>query len=954
MTNPITPLPFHNRHIGPDADDQKEMLKDLGYDSLEELMQAAIPGDIIEDEAVTKLIEPLSEHEAQELLRTYARQNTVLKSFYGQGFNDTITPPVIRRNVVENPAWYTAYTPYQAEISQGRLEALLNFQTLFKDLSSLDLANASLLDEATAVAEAAALMVRSARKANKVVFDERLHRQDLTVAMERARVLDFDVEIADVTSGIAEDGLAGVILAYPGTEGDIVDLRPIIEQVHSVGGYATVVADPLALIHLESPGSLGADIAVGSTQRFGVPLFFGGPHAAYMAVTNKLVRKMPGRIVGVSKDADGNPAYRLTLQTREQHIRRERATSNICTAQALLATMASMYAVWHGPAGLRRIADRIHTYASTFAANIRKAGGDLSVLHDDFFDTVTVGVSGRAEQIVKAAEEAGYLIRHIGDDKVSVAFGESAKDEDITALLEAFGVTREVESEYAEYPESLRRTDDPVPHPIFSSVHSETQMMRYTRRLSDRDLALDRAMIPLGSCTMKLNPAAAMEPITWPKFAGLHPYAPAEQTKGWRAMLEQLENWLVDITGYDKVSLQPNSGAMGELSGLLAIRRYHVANGDHERDICLIPASAHGTNAASAALAGLRVVVIDSNEDGSISVDDLDAKLEKYSNHVAAIMITYPSTHGIYEPTVREVCKKVHDYGGQVYIDGANMNAQCGWSRPGQYGGDVSHLNLHKTFAIPHGGGGPGVGPIAVREHLIPFLPADPLATDPHSPVPEGQGIPMVGTLFGSAGVTPITWMYLAMMGSEGLKRVTAVAVLNANYVAKELDDSFPVLYHGPNGLVGHETIFDIRPVEKLSGVSATDVAKRLMDFGIHAPTLAFPVPGTLMFEPTESESKEELDRFIEAMRTIRAEIQDVIDGKIALEDSVLTNSPFTAASAAADEWNYKFTRKEAVVPVDGLLRDKYYPSVRRIDEAYGDRHLFCECPSPETFSIED
>ncbi|AKE39557.1 aminomethyl-transferring glycine dehydrogenase [Corynebacterium camporealensis] len=942
---------FISRHLGPDATEREQMLAKLGYDSVEDLVDAAIPQKIRAEESL-QLPEPLSEDDAQAKLRSYAQHNQVLKSFYGQGFSDTLTPAVIRRGMLEDAGWYTAYTPYQPEISQGRLEALLNFQTMIQSLTGLPIANASLLDEASATAEAVGLMSRAVKKGRRVVLDSRLHPQVLTVAAERARAIELEVEITDVRDGIVGEDLVGAVIAYTGTEGDIFDPRSVIEELQTRGAKAAVVADPLSLMLLEAPGEMGADIVLGSSQRFGVPLFFGGPHAAFMAVSEKLKRQMPGRIVGVSKDADGRPAYRLALQTREQHIRRERATSNICTAQALLANVASMYAVYHGPQGLEDIAKRVHTLASSFAQAVKDAGKEL--VSEEFFDTVTVaGVDAAA--IKSALQEAGYLVRTIGDDKVSVSFGESATQGDVHVLADAFGAKAGDEADFA-FPEGVQRSEQPLQHEIFNTIHSETQMMRYLRKLADKDLALDRTMIPLGSCTMKLNPTAAMEPISWPEFANIHPYAPEETTAGWRELIDELEGWLAELTGYAKVSIQPNAGSQGELAGLLAIRRYHVANGDNGRDVVLIPASAHGTNAASATLANLRVAVVKTADDGSIDLADLDAKIEQYNEHIAGIMITYPSTHGVFDPEVRDVCDKIHAAGGQVYIDGANMNALTGWARPGQFGGDVSHLNLHKTFTIPHGGGGPGVGPVGVAEHLIPFLPtnaADP-ELDATEATPVGQGVPITNTQYGSAGVLPISWAYLAMAGANGLADASSHAILGANYVAHELNDSFPVLYTGNKGLVAHECILDLRELTDKSGVTAADVAKRLIDFGFHAPTLAFPVAGTLMVEPTESEDLGELDRFIEAMRTIRAEIQEIIDGDVAYEDSVVHHAPFTAVSLINEDWDYKFDREKAAYPVNSLRLNKYFPPVRRLDEAYGDRNLVCSCPPPEAFDIED
>lgn len=947
------PVSYLARHLGPDTAEQQVMLETLGLPSLESLVDSSIPADIRAD-AAPRLNDPLSEFDAQAKLRSYAEKNVALKSFYGQGFSDTITPPVIRRGVVEDAGWYTAYTPYQPEISQGRLEALLNFQTMVSELTGLPVANASLLDEASAVAEAVGLMSRANKKGRRVVLDARLHPQVLGVATERARAIDLEVEITQLSGDLVGEDLVGVVIAYPGTEGDLTDPRSIIADIHTRGGLATMVTDPLSLMLLASPGDLGADIAVGSSQRFGVPLFFGGPHAAYIAVPEKLKRQMPGRLVGVSVDAEGYPAYRLALQTREQHIRRERATSNICTAQALLAVTASMYAVYHGPRGLKQIADRIHGLAADFAATIAGLDG-VELSNDTFFDTVTVVTAARAHEITEALATAGYLVRPVDADKVSVSFGESATAEDVEQLAAAFGADSVATGDAAaSIPDSLDREELPLTHPIFRRIHSETQMMRYLRTLADKDLALDRTMIPLGSCTMKLNPTAGMETITWPGFANIHPYAPDSQTAGWRELITELESWLAELTGYAKVSVQPNAGSQGELAGLLAIRRYHVANGDYERDICLVPASAHGTNAASATLANLRVVVVATADDGSIDLADLDAKLEKHAKNVASIMITYPSTHGVFEDTVRTVCEKVHAAGGQVYIDGANLNAMTGLALPGKFGGDVSHLNLHKTFTIPHGGGGPGVGPIGVAEHLVPFLPTDPTGTDPAEPAPDGTGVPIANTAQGSAGVLPISWAYIAMTGATGLAQVSAHAILGANYLARQLRDSFPILYTGKNDLVAHECILDLRELTAASKVTAADVAKRLVDFGFHAPTLAFPVAGTLMVEPTESEDLAELDRFIEAMRTIRAEIQEIIDGDIAYEDSVIKHAPYTSFSVTRDNWEYSFSREKAAFPVPDLRKNKYFPPVRRLDEAYGDRNLVCSCPPPEAFDFSD
>ncbi|WKD57326.1 Glycine dehydrogenase (decarboxylating) [Corynebacterium capitovis DSM 44611] len=943
-------MDYISRHIGPDQSEQREMLAVLGYNSATDLVSAAMPPGIKASTEIS-LPAPLTEAQAQGRLRELASKNTVLKAFHGQGFSSTITPPVIRRGIVEDAGWYTAYTPYQPEISQGRLEALLNFQTMVEDLTGLPVSNASLLDEASAAAEAVGLMSRAVKKGRRVLLDARLHPQVLAVSAERARAIDLEVEVIDIAQPVVGDDIVGAVVAYPGTEGDAVDPRPVIEAVHERGGLVTVDADILALTLLESPGELGADIAVGTTQRFGVPLFYGGPHAAYMTVSDKLKRQIPGRIVGVSVDAEGYPAYRLALQTREQHIRRERATSNICTAQALLAVTASMYAVYHGPDGLREIARTAHGYAARFAASISEARVG-TVKYDRFFDTVAVDVPGRAAEIKDALAREGYLVRGVGADTVVVSFGENTEEADLAALVGGFGASV-AESAEDRLPELARSTDF-LTHEVFNEVHSETQMMRYIRKLGDKDLALDRTMIPLGSCTMKLNPTAGLEAITWPGFADVHPFTPDEYTAGWRELINELTEWLVELTGYAAVSLQPNSGAMGELAGLLAIRRYHLSRGEIGRDICLIPASAHGTNAASATLANLRVAVVKTADDGSIDLADLDAKLEEYGERVAAIMLTYPSTHGVYEDTVQTVSEKVHAAGGQVYIDGANMNALTGIARPGDFGGDVSHLNLHKTFTIPHGGGGPGVGPIGVAEHLVPFLPSDPQQTreDATTETPVDRGVPVASTTYGSAGVLPISWAYIAMSGADGLRQATERAVLGANYLAHELGEDYPVLYTGEHGLVGHECILDLNGIAKETGVTATDVAKRLVDYGFHAPTLAFPVAGTLMVEPTESEDLGELKRFVEAMRSIRAEAQEIADGSVDYDTSVIHNAPYTALSVSRTEWPYEFSREQAAYPVPSLRHDKYFPPVRRIDEAFGDRNLVCACPPPEAFDI--
>ena len=945
-------MSFIDRHLGPRSADAEQMLETLGYSSLDALMDAVVPSQIRLDGEL-QLPAPLSEHEAQAKIAGYAAKNKVLAQMIGAGYYDAVTPAVLRRNILENPGFYTSYTPYQAEISQGRLEALLNFQNTVMELTGLEIANSSLLDEASAVAEAAVMMHRANRKVKNGFFaiDSRCLPQVISVTRGRAEMLGIPFVITDFSEGLPEGDLYGIVLAYPGNEGDIRDIEPLIKAAKERNALVTVVADLLALTLLKSPGELGADIAVGNTQRFGLPFFFGGPHAAYMAVHKGMERTMPGRLVGVSKDSAGKPAYRLALQTREQHIRREKATSNICTAQALLAIVAGAYAMYHGPEGLRAIADRLHTNAARVATALKAAG--YGIAHDTFFDTVVVEAAGRADELVAKALEAGVNIRRFDENRVGISVGESHGEELLKGLVEALGGTLgEADAQY-DLPAELLRTDEYMQHPIFHKYRSETEMMRYLRHLADKDLALDRTMIPLGSCTMKLNAAAEMEPISWPEFANIHPLVPEDQAEGWHELIKDLSEWLVAITGYDAISLQPNSGATGEYAGLRAIRSFHEANGDHERDTVLIPLSAHGTNAASAALAGLKVAGVATAADGSIDVDDLKAKIEKYGPKVAGIMITYPSTHGVFEEQVAEVCQLVHEAGGQVYLDGANLNAQMGFAQPGKFGGDVSHLNLHKTFSIPHGGGGPGVGPLAVREHLAKFLPGDAYRADAEGKLPNDAALPISQAFFGSAGVLPISWMYIAMTGAQGLKDSSQYAVLNANYIAKKLNDKYPVLYTGPGGLVAHECILDLRQLTDQSHVTAEDVCKRLMDFGFHAPTLAFPVPGTLMVEPTESESKEELDRFIEAMETIYDEIIEVAEGKVAVDDSVLRNAPHTVDVVSADEWDRPYSRTQAAFPVPSLRANKYFTSVGRIDGAGGDRNFVCECPPMEAFDLE-
>ncbi|MCH0541027.1 aminomethyl-transferring glycine dehydrogenase [Streptomyces sp. MUM 203J] len=944
--------PFEQRHIGPDAGARAKMLAQVGYGSLDELTAAAVP-DVIKSAEALGLPEARSEAEVLAELRSLADRNQVLAPMIGLGYYGTFTPPVILRNVMENPAWYTAYTPYQPEISQGRLEALLNFQTMVADLTGLPTSGASLLDEGTAAAEAMSLSRRVGKVKNGVfLVDADALPQTVAVIRTRAEPTGVEVVVADLGDGIpaevAERGVFGVLIQYPGASGAVRDIKPLVDAAHELGAVVTVAADLLALTLLASPGALGADIAVGTTQRFGVPMGFGGPHAGYMAVRDAYARNLPGRLVGVSVDADGDKAYRLALQTREQHIRREKATSNICTAQVLLAVMAGMYAVYHGPEGLKEIARRTHRYAAILAAGLR-AGG-VEVLHEGFFDTVTARVPGKAAEVVAAAREGGVNLHLVDADHVSASCDETTGRVQLTAVWEAFGVAGDIEALDADtadaLPEGLLRTDDYLTHPVFHAHRSETAMLRYLRKLADRDYALDRGMIPLGSCTMKLNATTEMEPVTWPEFGGLHPFAPVGQAQGYLTLISELEERLAEVTGYDKVSIQPNAGSQGELAGLLAVRAYHRANGDTQRTICLIPSSAHGTNAASAVMAGMKVVVVKTSDDGEIDVDDLRAKIEKHREELSVLMITYPSTHGVFEEHVADICARVHEAGGQVYVDGANLNALVGLAKPGEFGGDVSHLNLHKTFCIPHGGGGPGVGPVGVRAHLAPYLPNHPL--QPTAGPETGVG-PISAAPWGSAGILPISWSYVRLMGGEGLKRATQVAVLAANYIAKRLEPHYPVLYTGPGGLVAHECIIDLRPLSKETGVSVDDIAKRLIDYGFHAPTMSFPVAGTLMIEPTESEDLTELDRFCDTMIAIRAEIEKVATGEWPADDNPLHNAPHTAG-ALGGEWNHAYSREEAVFPAGVSAADKYWPPVRRIDGAFGDRNLVCSCPPMDEY----
>ncbi|MFE3450077.1 aminomethyl-transferring glycine dehydrogenase [Nonomuraea sp. NPDC059194] len=939
MTEPLSDLaapPFATRHIGPSDAEQAKMLEAVGFESVADLVAVAVP-EAIRAKDQLRLPAAASETEVIAELRSLADRNQVLTSMIGLGYHDTITPAVIRRNLLENPGWYTAYTPYQPEISQGRLEALLNFQTVVSDLTGLDVAGASLLDEATAAAEAMTLARRAGKsKSNVFVVDADALPQTKAVLATRAEPLGIELVVDSLDGELPE--CFGVLVQYPGASGRLRDFRALAEAAHAHNALVVAAADLLSLTLVAAPGDLGADIAIGSSQRFGVPFGFGGPHAAYMSVREGLQRQMPGRLVGVSVDVDGDPAYRLALQTREQHIRREKATSNICTAQVLLAVIAGMYAVYHGPEGLRRIAQRTHRMAVTLAAALR--AGRVEVVHDVFFDTVLTRVPGRAAQVVAAAAERGINLWTVDADHVSIACDEKTTLAHLEQVAAAFGVSVSLTDLAAEdaLPEGLAREGEYLTHPVFHSHHSETSMLRYLRRLQDKDIALDRSMIPLGSCTMKLNATTEMEPITWPEFAGIHPYAPVEQAGGYVELVETLEGWLAEVTGYDAVSIQPNAGSQGEFAGLLAIRAYHRANGDTHRDVCLIPSSAHGTNAASAVMAGMRVVVVACDDDGNVDLDDLDAKIAKHAESLAAIMVTYPSTHGVYEETITEVCAKVHEAGGQVYVDGANLNALVGLAKPGEFGADVSHLNLHKTFCIPHGGGGPGVGPVAVRGHLAAYLPGHPL----HNGSPVG---PVSAAPYGSAGILPISWAYVRMMGGEGLKAATEQAILSANYLARRLAPHYPVLYTGRGGLVAHECIIDLRQITKETGVTVDDVAKRLIDYGFHAPTMSFPVAGTLMIEPTESEDLAEIDRFVEAMVAIRGEIAKVADGSYDKTDNPLRNAPHTAESLVADEWPHPYPRTEAAYPVQGLRDGKYFSPVRRIDQAYGDRNLVCACP---------
>ncbi|MFT0630743.1 aminomethyl-transferring glycine dehydrogenase [Pseudomonas sihuiensis] len=947
MTKLDTQNEFIARHIGPRDADTAAMLELLGYDSVDALTGAVIP-ESIKGTSILGEQPGLSEADALAKIKAIAAKNLQFKNFIGQGYYGTHTPSPILRNLLENPAWYTAYTPYQPEISQGRLESLLNFQTLVSDLTGMQIANASLLDEATAAAEAMTFCKRLSKNkaANTFFVSQHCHPQTLDVLRTRAEPLGIDIEVGDEAAITDASAYFGALLQYPASNGDIFDYRALVERFHAANALVAVAADLLALTLLTPPGEFGADVALGSAQRFGVPLGFGGPHAAYFATRDAFKRDMPGRLVGMSVDRFGKPALRLAMQTREQHIRREKATSNICTAQVLLANIASMYAVYHGPKGLTEIAQRVHSFTAILALGLTKLGHSVEQQH--FFDTLSIKTGAKTAELHSKARAAGINLREIDAERLGLSLDETTDQAAVEALLNLFAddqaapAVSDLAAQIASrLPEGLLRQSAILQHEVFNRYHSETELMRYLRKLADKDLALDRSMIPLGSCTMKLNAASEMIPVTWPEFGNLHPFAPVEQAAGYTQLTTELEAMLCAATGYDAVSLQPNAGSQGEYAGLLAIRAYHLSRGDDQRDICLIPQSAHGTNPATASMAGMRVVVTACDARGNVDIADLKAKAEEHKDRLAAIMITYPSTHGVFEEGIREICQIIHDNGGQVYIDGANMNAMVGLCAPGQFGGDVSHLNLHKTFCIPHGGGGPGVGPIGVKSHLAPFLPG-------HAHMARKEGA-VSAAPFGSASILPITWMYITMMGGNGLKRASQMAILNANYIARRLEEHYPVLYSGEGGLVAHECILDIRPLKDSSGISVDDVAKRLIDFGFHAPTMSFPVAGTLMIEPTESESKEELDRFCDAMIAIREEIRAVEQGRLDKDDNPLKNAPHTALELVG-EWHHAYSREQAVYPLATLIEAKYWPPVGRVDNVYGDRNLVCACPSIEAY----
>ncbi|MDL5246685.1 aminomethyl-transferring glycine dehydrogenase [Leptospira weilii] len=946
-TDPLDTFP--RRHIGPDSQQIGGMLKKLGLSSLEELVDKAVPAGIRLEKELD-LPKASTEHKILQDLKNIASQNQVFRSYIGAGYNACIIPSVIQRNILENPGWYTAYTPYQAEISQGRLEALLNFQTMIVDLTGLEISNASLLDEGTAAAEAMflAYSVRKNETAKKFFVSELCHPQTIDVVVTRANPLGIEVEIGNHEILELNEDFFGVLLQYPATDGRIIDYTSFIQRAHNVGAVSAVAADLLALTLLKSPGEMGADIALGSSQRFGLPLGFGGPHAGYFATKDEFKRSMPGRLIGVSKDSQGNPGLRLSLQTREQHIRRDKATSNICTAQVLLAVISSMYAVYHGPEGLKNIATRIHKFTSILADALKSSGFTIS--NDSFFDTITIQAGAKAKDILNRARSERINLREYKDGRIGIALDETVDSEDIKDLFRIFQVKQsDIEklfSNSGNISDSFKRGSSYLTHPVFQSFHTETKMLRYIRKLESRDLSLTTSMIPLGSCTMKLNATTEMYPVTWPEFGAIHPFAPSDQTKGYKIIFERLEKWLCEITGFAGVSLQPNAGSQGEYAGLLAIRKYHESRKETHRNVCLIPISAHGTNPASAAMAGFKVVVVSCDQNGNVDLEDLKIKADEHKNDLAALMITYPSTHGVFEESVKEICQIVHSRGGQVYMDGANMNAQVGLTSPGEIGADVCHLNLHKTFCIPHGGGGPGVGPIGVAKHLVPFLPGhvlvDNTTGNEHGAVSAAP--------WGSASILLISWIYIALMGSEGLTNATRISILNANYIAKRLEKAYPILYKGKNGFVAHECILDVRPFKKTAGIEVEDVAKRLIDYGFHAPTMSFPVPGTLMIEPTESESLEELDRFCEAMLLIHQEILDVQNGALDKTDNPLKNSPHTAAMVTSDRWDHLYPRERAAYPASWLRDHKFWPYVGRVDNVYGDRNLVCSCLPIESY----
>jgi glycine dehydrogenase len=943
---------FALRHIGLSQADIESLLDQLGYKDLEEFSKSVLPENIFIDQKL-ELNDAMSEEDALKAIKEISKANSVYRSFIGQGYYGTITPKVILRNVFENPGWYTSYTPYQAEISQGRLEALINFQTMVGDLTGFEIANASLLDEATAAAESMTLAHRVGKsKSQKFFIDQNCFPQTISVVAARAKPIGIEVMVGDPQKliDLTEETYFGALLQYPGNDGAITDFSQEIKSIHENNGLVIMATDLLALTMLKSPGELGADIAIGSSQRFGVPLGFGGPHAAFMATKEQYKRSLPGRLIGASIDADGRTAYRLALQTREQHIRREKATSNICTAQALLAIMAGFYAAYHGPEGLKQIAQSVRLKAIALAKEINELG--YALRSSNFFDTVTIHTKSQTKEVFSAAQKQLMNIRMLDENHISISLDETTSDLEVQSIAKLFKGIAKKEKAVSSYdlPNNILRSSEYLTHPVFHLYRTETEMLRYIRKLCDKDIALDRAMIPLGSCTMKLNATSEMIPVGWEEFSNIHPYAPQDQVAGYKILIEDLEAKLSEITGYAAVSLQPNAGSQGEYAGLLAIDAFHRSNGDQQRKICLIPESAHGTNPASAQMAGMKVVPISCDKKGNIDLEDLKEKATHHSNELAAIMITYPSTHGVFETTVSEVCKIIHDHGGKVYIDGANLNAMVGLCKPGEFGGDVSHLNLHKTFCIPHGGGGPGVGPIGVVEDLAPHLPSDPLT---YKQTSKNVG-PVSASNYGSASILPISWMYIQMMGASGLRKATQVAILSANYIAQKLSSHYKILYTGKNGLIAHECIIDIRPLKELCGVEVDDIAKRLIDFGFHAPTMSFPVPGTLMIEPTESESLVELDRFIEAMISIRNEINQVVEGTYSIEDSPLRNAPHCAEKVTSDNWQYKYSRSIAAYPIELKSRNKYWPPIGRVDNVYGDKNLMCSCPSMSDYQEEN